>query len=332
MADAHDSSIGQTWSVPTAAQAQDFFDQLRVASQKTRLAWTGRADLSTWGDPGWPDSRNVAAKPTHTQGPIGAIVHYTASCEPKGTVRWFCDPSLAAKASAHFVVCQALEWPAEVPLNCPLVAALPAAVVLCRNITDRAWHATWCNDFMVGFELVNQGCETAETTNRPVATALAKRVPYWGRLWQPYTPQQSATVAIICRYLMALYPNWRSDYVLGHENVQMRQTPGTSGYDKRDPGPLLDLAALVTAAADKRFVMSGLPLAGGSLTAANLLARLRYNIGQRTALGGSRDYLISTYPDQLRIFQYAAGLVPDEVAGPKTLAALTARVADREGT
>ncbi len=334
MVDVHDYALGRLWRTPSQGEASQFFAQLRVASQRARQAWTGSTALSPYGEDAWPRVpwTLLYSAPTDVKGPIGAIIHYTASSEPKGTVRWFCDPALSSRASAHFVVSQAVEWPTGATDGLPLVQALPATVVLCRDITQPAWHATWANAWAVGFELVNQGCETPDTTPRPVAATAAKRVPCWGRLWQPYTPMQSTAVAIIIRYLAALFPEWRPDLVLGHENVQMVQTPeGCGGHDKRDPGPLLDLGTLVRAADPYDLAQTGLMDGAGNIQAANLLSRLRYNVGRRLPRDTQGPAALSTYLDQLRIFQFAAGLVPDAIAGPKTMAALTARIKDREG-
>lgn len=234
--------------------AQEFFRQLsefstRYIAQNIK----GAPPASSWGDPKMDQV-------------YGAVLHYTADEDLNRVLRWFNDPSLGAKASAHVIVAdRQLGSQGILAQDLPLVADLPATVVQCRPPDQQAWHGTWANTHYFGVECVSAGeLRTTDgavfTTWRPKTrdsadwTALwssAYKTPIqaWGRWWDPFTEAQVAAVVTVLRHLRDL-PGvaLQKPLIVGHEHVQGVNTLRCNGQklrtDKRDPGPTCPLRGI----------------------------------------------------------------------------------------
>jgi len=232
--------------------AEEFFRQLAIFSERYLRQSVPRAvAVSPWGDA--------------SIGINGAIVHYTADEDLDRVLRWFNDPTLNAKASAHVVIAdRTLGSQALLTSDLPLVSALPATVVQCRPPTLGAWHATWANPWAYGIECVGAGELRLRSSDdqqfctwRPKAkdspawtaewhSAYKAPAQAWGRWWDPFTADQVAAVVAVLRYVKAL-PRvaLQPARVLGHEQVQGVSTKSSKGTplatDKRDPGPTCPL-------------------------------------------------------------------------------------------
>jgi len=244
------------------AQAIEFFRQLDVFSKKYCRAISLETNISPWGGGDYDRGK-----------PSGAILHYTADPSLESVVRWFANPKLNAKVSAHVVVDdKSLETIAEHADGLPLIQELPATVVLCRPPDKTAWHATWVNGQCFSVECVNAG-ELRTQDNGATMTwwpAKDKASGPWtkvwkmlgkvatfqaGRWWDPFPPDQLAAVVTVLRHLRALFPeSLKPGWLLGHEQVQgirTRTSNGASmGTDKRDAGPTFPLHGIRQAVFD----------------------------------------------------------------------------------
>jgi len=244
------------------ANAIEFFRQLDVFSTRYCKMLGLESHFSPWGGDAYDRGE-----------PSGAILHYTADPDFESVVRWFVNPKFNSKVSSHVVVAdRALGAQAMQTEDLPLVAALPATVVLCRPPEKTAWHATWTNGQCFGVECVNAGeLRTQDnghtltwwpardlasgpwtkpwTTPYKVATCQATR---W---WDPFPGDQLEAVVAVLRHVRALFPDsLRPGWILGHEQVQGVRTRTANGAmmqtDKRDPGPCFPLHGIRQAVFD----------------------------------------------------------------------------------
>jgi len=211
----------------------EFFDQLQVFSDRfVKSELHLNSSISPWGRSAYKEKE-----------PRGAIIHFTAEEDFLTNVRWFVKESLNARASAHVVVAdRQLASHAKLAEDLPLIKKLPTTVVQCRKPDTVAWHATWTNSYCYGIENACAG-ELRKTEKgfaywpndwtRPWSVPYKTPVHALGRYWSPYTEAQVATNIEILRELLAMYPTLRSDWILGHENVQK---------GKRDPSVVFPLA------------------------------------------------------------------------------------------
>ena len=243
------------------AQAVEFFRQLDVFSKRYCQSLSLETNISRWGGEAYERGE-----------PSGAILHYTADPSLESVVRWFVDPKLNAKVSAHVVIDDKSLEMAEHADGLPLIQELPVAVILCRPPDKMAWHATWVNGACFGVECVNAG-ELRTQDNGVTMTwwpaKAAKSGPWtkvWkpvgqaathqaGRWWAPFPPKQLEAAATVLRYLRAMFPDsLRPGWILGHEQVQgvrTRMSNGAAmGTDKRDAGPTFPLPGLRQAVFD----------------------------------------------------------------------------------
>ena len=298
--------------------AIEFFSQLEAFSARVRRLWMGAPDLSPWGNPAFRRGQG-GLLPDGQAGVAGAILHYTAGPSAKSAVQTFCDAKGGNGRSAHLVVDRG--WDAEVMAKigqavvatCPLIAGLPAMPVQCRLPTSEGVHATWANRWAYGCEIASWGKLGQENPAGPQINA-------WGAQWQAILPAQLETTLTVLRHLAALCPSFSPEAVFSHEQVQTLVTPGCGGENKIDTGPLIDLpgfrAQLRGAVATG--VMGGqLP---GKIDPQGL--RLLHALGY---------WDVGPVERPLAVFQFAMNLVPDGKLGPKTRAALEARVRDRMG-
>lgn len=225
----------------------DFFDQLQIFSERYLSAVHIAEDVSPWGYDDWEDD-----------GPIGAILHYTADGDLDRVLRWFMRARYNAKVSANLVVADRRYASAdEFMEGLPLIKELPVTVVQCRPEDMPGWHASWTNDTCYGIELINvgevrKGVDTDWVSWRPRDRSspdwtmpwshpLKTPVQAWGRYWEPYTVEQVKACVLVLRHLRELYPDLSPSWVLGHEAVQGVDTLAALGRDKRDPGPLFPI-------------------------------------------------------------------------------------------
>lgn len=314
------------------AEAGTFFDQLGVFSRRvfTRLGLPPGG--SPWGRP-------MPAGPSPMK---GVVVHFTAATGMLSPMRWLCDPNLnpAGKESCHVIVGkEKCGFALGLDKGLPMVQALPVTVVQVRAPDTLANHATWVNGVTYGIENDCAG-----------VTAPGIGVEAFGQWWGRYTLAQLHTnVTLIQAYNAYCGGVFLPAWVLGHEHVE---TVRTVGYpvNKRDPGPLYPMQEVRAAA-------FGVHRRGGVLDGTQTLAEAA--IGSRAALATLRLAPRGTPADILRlgklclgllgyfasaddtpafeagdtasthIAQRALGLTADGVMGPKTLAALQARVLDR---
>ena len=295
--------------------------ELSLFGARARQHLLGSADPSPWGPAAWGTSEvpTPPAFPQRPDGPSGLVVHYTASPSLAGTVEYFCRPALGARASAHLVVGRLQEpWGRALSQDLPWVGQLPVTVVECRPPTLPAWHATWANCAFFGIEVVNLGyaLPPARYVTGPGVPGPGAPASVWddpwvacGRHWQQYPPDQRAALAACIGAVATAFglPAWS---VVGHEQVQGTQTHGATGCDKRDPGPALPLMPLRVASG---FAPQTTPDDGAGAA----LARLGY-----APAGDGRQ-------PSVELFQRLMGLVVDGDAGPRTQAALAARLVDR---
>jgi hypothetical protein len=225
-------------TLPSKAEAEDFFSQLRRFSKRlVNKALPGTADSSP----------NM--KPYSKGKPKGAILHYTASGNWQSPVKWFNDFKVC---SAHVVVAHNLDpIAAGLADDLPLVKALPVTVIQCIDPRQAAWHATWANGLCYGIENRNAGLVKRDNPSAPWRhwppakgnpdewTSLAPKtgqgyVATSDTLgYEPYSKAQLAANVILLRYVgalggAALEPHW----VLPHSAVQ---------GNKYDTGPLFPI-------------------------------------------------------------------------------------------
>lgn len=218
-----------------------FFDELQVFSDRFI-----KANMAL------PESRSPWGGDRVIR-PEGAVIHYTADEDVMRVLRWFMLEKHGAKASSHVVVFDRKwgstdKWMADLPL----VQALPVTVIQCRKPTERAYHATWCNNTFYGIENIGAG-ELRKDKDGGFVTwqprdksspewTMPWHVPYktpvemYGRWWSPFTKEQVAANVLILRHLHAEFP-LQPATVVGHEQVQGVKTPEAPNHDKRDPGP-----------------------------------------------------------------------------------------------
>lgn len=212
--------------------------------------------FDSWGLP----SRCEWEGPWEHAGPRGILAHYTRGQQLRSAAKWAMDPKFEAKASAHVLVAaQKIEAFAPLERGLPLVKALPVTVLQCVPPTRAAWHATWCNGLCYGIENINAGLLQPHVRDgyrygaqgQHVYQQWREPVRLLGRWWEPYTRGQVEANIILAREVLALYPDSiRRPWVLGHEQVQGPDTPGSSRRDKRDPGPAYPLPALIEGVAE----------------------------------------------------------------------------------
>lgn len=294
--------------IETTEDATRLLDEIDRASSVARLRITGSLNQSPWGRGAYSASPHPLLPRSINSQPSGIIVHYTASPSAESSVAWFCKPLLKSERSAHYVVAQDRTklFSADELSGFGMLKQLPALPILCRDPRFPGVHATWCNGWTVGIELVNLGCDTASSLAR--ARALA---PACGRTWEKYSDAQIETVTALVRALRLVLPSVGLDTVLGHELVQSSATPGVL-EDKRDPGPLFPWSQFRRDIAIRRD-----PPANTTIPD---------HLENMEKLG----YYVRNAPQtSVRIFQYMMGLTVDGIAGPKTQAAVANRLIDR---
>jgi len=217
------------------SKARAFWGQLTSFSREVLEGW-GLPKQSPWGKAKWKSARR------------GAVVHHTIGKSLEKVARWFCDPSFNAGVCAHVIVGQTkLPELQSLESKYPAVAELPVTVVQCRPWTQPAVHATWLNSTCYGLELINAGVLSPQEggwfdKRGHAVQPIAQPVKMHGRYWEPYTPEQiAATVMLLRMYRHAEPDSLMRNWVIGHEHVQGVETEGSSGKDKRDPGPLFPL-------------------------------------------------------------------------------------------
>ena len=222
----------------------EFFTQLQVFSERFFDSLNIDERTSPWGLEGYA-----------TDGPIGAIMHFTADDDLDRVVKWFMRKRYGAKVSANVVIADRIYGSTEEMMGgLPLIKELPVTVVQCRPPEKPTYHATWTNPRCYGIEMLNVGelresgqglvshwprDDQSAPWTLPWKHPLKKAHEGWGRLWEPYTAEQAITCVAVLRYLRELYPDLDPSWVVGHENVQGLKTIGAGRRDKRDPGPLL---------------------------------------------------------------------------------------------
>jgi N-acetyl-anhydromuramyl-L-alanine amidase AmpD len=243
-------------------RAVEFFRQLDVFSARYCASLGLTSHISPWGGDAYDRG-----------GPSGAILHYTADPDLESVVRWFVNPKLGAKASAHVVVADRLVGSQHMlDSDLPLVAALPATVVLCRPFDKSAWHATWANGRCFGVECVNAGelrtpnngaaftwwpakDKASAPWTKPWTTLYKAATCQATRWWDPFPGDQLESVVAVLRHVRALFPDYfEPGWILGHEQVQGVRTRTANGAamltDKRDPGPTFPLHGIRQAVFD----------------------------------------------------------------------------------
>lgn len=280
--------------------------------------------------------------------PLGLVMHYCADPRLETVLRWFCDPR--SQSSAHYVVAQGqVPGHAACAEGMPDIQAMPATIVQMRPLGLQAYHATWANRWALGVELCNAG--ELRANGRGELSPVAK-VPYdpthapvleaGERRFAGYSDAQLFATLVLCRSL-AKVTGFAPQRLVGHDMVQGVHTRvrGAQGNDKRDVGGLrLD--------AWRRFVYGPPDIIPQSLRTPLRLevprslwearATARDGLAKRrlATLGYAVDPDIDAYSpaegDALGMFQVMMGLVPDQICGPKTQAALLARVRDRFDT
>lgn len=226
----------------------DFFQQLAVFSERYFAQMPIDAPISPWG----PDSYQG-------DGPIGAILHYTADDDFDRVVRWFMREKYKSGVSSNAVICdRILASTRSMMEGLPLIKELPVTMVQCRPPELPTWHATWASHHCYGIELINIGevrkapegegegwvgwrprDQSSPDWTLPWSHPLKQPVSGWGRWWEPYTAEQVVGCIAVLRHLRQRYEGLNSSWILGHECVQGDRTPGSGKHDKRDPGPLL---------------------------------------------------------------------------------------------
>ncbi len=169
---------------------------------------------------------NSKPRPTNEQGdsmpPIFIILHYTADCGEKDTIRYFKNPN--TKVSAHYVV------------------APNGKITMMVDPLQQAFHAGksfWksyesLNQYAIGIEIVNPGW------SEPNCPPCRKGITTWtekdcikisgsDKCWYKFTPEQIESVIELCQYLMKKY-NIPQNNVIGHNDIAPER--------KLDPGPL----------------------------------------------------------------------------------------------
>lgn len=225
------------------SNAQDFFDQLTIFSERYVRVVGLQLSISVWGYDGW-----IGGKPK------GAILHYTADEDFHRTLRWFLREKYQSQSSSNVVVADCkMPKHDECAEGLPLIQKLPVTVVQCRKHNTPSWHATWTNRMTYGVEIISAGELRSEQgaffTWRPRDKSAADwttpwepRVdktptPLYGRWWAPYMSGQLAAVVTLLRHVNAIYGSFQKPWVLGHEAVQGIHTKRAKNRDKRDPGP-----------------------------------------------------------------------------------------------
>lgn len=224
---------------PSKLEAQEFFGQLaRFSKRVIDKALPGTPAVSS-NTSSWKQG-----------GPRGAILHYTASGDWKGPVRWF---NAFKASSAHAVVADRLEAAAAgLADDLPLVKALPATVIQCVPPSAAAWHATWVNGLCYGIENRNAGLvkrdgpgapwrhwpaakgSTTEWTSAAPAIAGKSYAPVSDTEgYEPYTKAQLVANVMLLRYVGAMRGGPLEPHlVLPHSAVQT---------NKLDAGPLFPI-------------------------------------------------------------------------------------------
>lgn len=352
-------------------EAEQFFAQLKEFSA-AYLAKLGLPPESPWQKKGAGG---------HT--PTGAVLHYTANNSLSGTLKWFCHEPHGAKASSHVVISFRREPDAEALVKrWPLVDMLPVTVVQCVEPWDIAWHATWVNAFTYGIENVNAGELRHDKDSGKLLHWVPLKVgmPEWtspwanpggkqplselGRTWDNYPAAQVQANIQVLDAVQGLFNSLQANYVLGHEQVQGKLTPGTAGSQKRDPGPLFPLPQIREAVLAPRGGFLGLyeadphymdhwrertvreavsAVTGLDETTATAWAKLKQAFANDTMnvevlrlgmklLGYWTESGPTWTPNEragVTIFQTMMGMVADGVVGPKTRAAIRDRLYDR---
>lgn len=170
-------------------------------------------------------------------GPKFLIIHYSASGDTAGTVRWLTNP--ASNVSAHVVIGRGGE-----------VVQLASFDQRCKHCGESAWNGdTHLNFSSIGIELVNWGpVEINKDGNLTAPNGPGFRSK-WGqevpadqveqathknetkpRYWQKFTPAQLAKCAEVSRAILQAYPSIED--VLGHDDIAIPKGR------KSDPGPL----------------------------------------------------------------------------------------------
>lgn len=304
-----------------------FFAQLGLFSQRVFKRLGLPAAGSPWGRP-MPQPMRM----------VGAVVHYTAAADMRSPMRWLCDPSLnpAGKESCHVIIGrERYSFAQGLDHDLPLVQALPVTVVQVRPPDTLANHATWANSMTYGIEN-----DCAGVAQPGLGTQA------FGNWWVPYTlPQLQTNVVLIQAYNAYCGGVFQPSWVLGHEHVE---TVHTVGYpvNKRDPGPLYpmhEVRSAVFGVRETGGVLDGTQTVAKAAVASRMaLAALPVkDMVCRAKLGLALLGYLTGPPDSPRveahdsasvsIAQRALGLTADGVIGPRTLAALQARVADRLG-
>lgn len=207
-------------------KAIEFFNQLKIFSDRVFDSLDIDADESPWGYPEW-EGQN-----------FGAIIHSTADMSIERVLKWFMVLRHKAKASAHIVVAKAKipEW-TKFEKGLSLIEALPATVVQCRYLSHPAWHATWTNTSCYGIENINAGkleYEGGDFYDWRGDKIVCDVYEANGHCWDKYTADQISANHEILKYVDAI-KQLNPDWILGHMHVQDNKT---------DPGPHFPIAAM----------------------------------------------------------------------------------------
>lgn len=344
----------------------DFFTQLTEFSRRV----FAQLHLPLMGSP-WGGDR--------ISGPKGAIIHFTADSDMRHVLDWFCRPEAGSRDSSHVVVGdQRYDWADGFDYDLPLIKALPATVVQTRPLPQIAWHATWTNQSCFGVECVNVGelrkagsdfCWwPARAQGQAAWTARwpGEKTPaaLYGRYWEPFTTPQVCAVAAVLRAVHATTPLLRP-WIVGHENVQGTETPGSGAHDKRDAGPAFPLHALRDAVTGGDDAPIALALADPNYAVAHRLQATSIAM-QAMGRSGTHEALLALLPTLDRVprvlfksllyqmgylindltrevfdmeetasvylFQRLMGLATDGVPGPNTTEAAVQRYLNRYGS
>lgn len=150
------------------------------------------------------------------------IIHYTANCDKKSTLKWL--KNIMHPVSAHYII------------------EPNGSIIQTVDPENRAWHAgesSWkdnneMNTYSIGIELVNPGFTTIKTDpcpNNDEPWNIDHSIQLHGSdlYWYPFTKAQIQNLIELCQELMQRY-HIKSQNVLGHSDI--------APYRKTDPGPL----------------------------------------------------------------------------------------------
>ena len=304
-----------------------------------------------------PESPGAKTRPWSEGSPKGIIFHYTAGVDWKNSASWL-NGGHNPNSSCHFLILD--RYLKEADAICskyPILDNMPVLILQLADLDKGTWHATWVNGLCIGIENRNVGILRKRGNGwvwwpnnwsaKFPSDSLGKiPIEIDGQWWEPFTLGQIAANILLgqilyCYYEGKLDPSW----ILPHSAVASQKMDTGRAFPLHNvreaitsQTPFERLGWLYNGSVNWEFSHQYEGRQGDCVDFKRLtdsspwrekldvirsaLHRLGYHVGC-----DNKDYDEVT-ERAVYIFQRSADLEADSIPGPKTQAALYARLKD----